>query len=364
MNSRTLPAGTLIHDRLEIVKALGIGAYGRVYLGRDTRTKRQYAIKTLPQEGLDSRQRALQRSEMTLHAKLSHPNIIRLERTVEQKQFVHVVLEHSPEGDLFTAITERNSYYGHHDLIRRVSLQLIDALRYCHDRNVFHRDLKPENILVFDHGRTVKLADFGLATSDKIAKDYGCGSTFYFSPECQGDDLANRTGYATGPNDVWALGVVLINLATGRNPWRQACLNDETFRAYLADRNYLLKILPISQELNLILKRIFCIDPKRRIGLDELEASIRRCKFFTRTAEVERFENPPQAKLQDIFPPSPPTTPRTDRALSSLFFPPSPTTSCSSSVKEPVVIASSSNKHCRPPTPTSPSSSSTTSRCS
>ncbi|KAI9499300.1 kinase-like domain-containing protein [Zychaea mexicana] len=331
MNSTSLPAGTMIHDSLEIVETLGLGAYGRVYLGRDIRSKQQYAIKTLAQEGLDSRQRALQRCEMTLHAKLSHSNIIRLERIVKQKQFVHVVLEHSPEGDLFTAITDHNMYYGRHDRIRRVFLQLINALRYCHERHVYHRDLKPENILVFDQGQTLKLADFGLATSESIATDYGCGSTFYFSPECQGDDLANRTGYATAPNDVWALGVVLINLAARRNPWRQACLDDETFRAYLADRNYLLKILPISQELNCILKRIFCIDPKRRISLDELEASIRGCKYFTRTSEVERYENDvaktasaannatnTMTKLQDIFPPSPPTTPRTDRNLNCL----------------------------------------------
>ena len=180
--SYILPAGTMIHDNLEIVKTLGLGAYGRVYLGHDIRNKRHYAVKTLAQEGLDSRQRSLQRSEMTLHAKLAHPNIIRLERIVKQNQFVHVILEHSPEGDLFTAITERNIYYGHHDRIRRVFLQLINALRYCHDHNVYHRDLKPENILVFDQGQTLKLADFGLATSESIAKDYGCGSTFYFSP--------------------------------------------------------------------------------------------------------------------------------------------------------------------------------------
>ncbi|KAI7852671.1 kinase-like domain-containing protein [Circinella umbellata] len=383
--SSILPAGTMVHENLEIVKTLGIGAYGRVYLAHDIRNKQHYAVKTLVQEGLDSRQRSLQRSEMTLHAKLSHPNIIRLEHIVKQNQFMHVVLEHSSEGDLFTAITERNIYYGHHDRIRRVFLQLINALRYCHDHNVYHRDLKPENILVFDQGQTLKLADFGLATSEPIAKDYGCGSTFYFSPECQGDDLANLTGYATAPNDIWALGVVLINIATGRNPWRQACLEDETFRAYLADRNYLYKILPISKELNIILKKIFCIDPQRRIGLDELEASIRNCRYFTRTPQVEQFENSNVAntikittitKVQDIFPPSPPTTPQTDRRLSSLFPPTSSVSSnnkddCFSYVNKQVVndIIVNSNKHhtttataiSTPPTPSSSIISSTSS---
>ena len=203
--------------------------------------------------------------------------------------------------------------------------------------------------------------------------------------ECQGDDLANRAGYATAPNDIWALGVVLINIAAGRNPWRQACLEDETFRAYLADRNYLYKILPISKELNGILKRIFCIDPKRRIGLDELEASIRKCRYFTRTSQVEQYENSNVAdhtkattitKVQDIFPPSPPTTPQTDRRLSSLF-PSTPSVpsdnnkdDCFSYVNKQVVndIIVNSNKHhatattiaiSTPPTPSSSITSST-----
>ncbi|CAO3592945.1 unnamed protein product [Absidia cylindrospora] len=207
-------------------------------------------------------------------------------------------MEYAPEGDLFTAITERDLFAGNHPLIRRVFLQLLDAVEHCHSNGVYHRDLKSENVLVFDGGRTIKLADFGLATLDPISTDYGCGSTFYFSPECQGDlakQRQQRVGYATVPNDIWALGVILINLAAGRNPWKQASLQDETFRAYLGDPDFLLKILPISRELNRILKRIFCIDPLRRIGLKELKYRIQQCKYFTRTAEVDRWE-----RLQDL----------------------------------------------------------------
>lgn len=141
--------------------------------------------------------------------------------------------------------------------------------------------------------------------------------------ECQGDlrkassqrRSATRVGYATAPNDVWALGVILINLAAGRNPWRQASLTDETFCAYLADPNFLLKILPISRELNQILKRIFCVDPLRRISLDELRERIKRCKHFTRTPQVERLESRSRLSVNSsipkvVLPPSPPASPR------------------------------------------------------
>ncbi|KAI7882896.1 Pkinase-domain-containing protein [Lichtheimia hyalospora FSU 10163] len=324
--------GSIVHDEIQIIKTLGVGAYGKVYLGQDLKTKQRYAIKALQQRQLDDHQHALQRNEMILHSKLIHPNIIRLERIIKHNDCVHMVLEHCAEGDLFSAITERNLYHGNHALIRQVFLQLIDAVQYCHQQHVYHRDLKPENILVFDNGRTLKIADFGLATAQSVAKDFGCGSTFYFSPECQGDDVHLSHGYATAPNDIWSLGVILVNLAASRNPWRQACLDDDTFRAYLADRDYLLKVLPISRELNGIIKRIFCIDPKRRISLEELRESILHCKYFTRTSQVERAESNTSCKLQNIFPLTPPTTPgevANECLASGGFFPPTPG-SCSS----------------------------------
>ncbi|KAI7858618.1 kinase-like domain-containing protein, partial [Circinella umbellata] len=322
----TFRLGTHI-DNLEIVNVLGEGAYGQVYLAKqlDKGRPKLYAIKSLRQSRLDDRQRTFQRTEIGLHSRLSgHSHIVRLERVIREPEWTHVVLEYGPEGDLFSAITERELYFGKHQLIRHVFMQLLDAVSYCHNNGVYHRDLKPENVLVFDNGHTVKLADFGLATMEPITNDYGCGSTFYFSPECQGDLNRNnkksksRVGYATAPNDVWSLGVILINMAAGRNPWRQASLNDDTFCAYLADPNFLLKILPISRELNHILKRIFCIDPLRRIGLDELKERIKRCKYFTRTTEQQQLQQQQEQQLpaKVVLPPSPPATPRFDRSRS------------------------------------------------
>ncbi|KAI8876076.1 kinase-like protein [Backusella circina FSU 941] len=327
---KTLEIGSFI-DNLEITKVLSMSAYGQIYLARDPITFKRYAIKSLLHAGLDSHQIAFQRNEITLHSHLSdHPRIIRLEKVVRTPEWTHAVLEYGSEGDLFSAITEQNIYYGNHALIKHVFLQLIDAVRHCHDNHIFHRDLKPENILVFDKGQTLKVADFGLATTEVISNDFGCGSTFYFSPECQGGlDRQKRSGYATAPNDVWALGVILINLAAGRNPWCQASLDDDTFCAFLSDPNLLLKILPVSQELNHILKRIFCIDPLRRITLDELYTRIKNCKHFTRTPEVAKYE---LARLRQRLPkkleikkmpiktelPSPPATPQDLSASSSL----------------------------------------------
>ncbi|KAI9272555.1 kinase-like domain-containing protein [Sporodiniella umbellata] len=280
--------GTLI-ENFQIKRVLGKGAYGEVHLAQDKTSGKEYAMKTfLPHHRLIQEQ-----TEIDLHTRLSkHPNIVELKKVIKHQERSHVLMEYGPEGDLFSAITERDLYTGNHPMIRKVFLQLLDAVSYCHENGVYHRDLKTENILVFDAGHQVKLTDFGLATTQPVSQEFGCGSTFYFSPECQGDLLRglSHMGYATAPNDVWALGVILINLATGRNPWKQASLQDPTFRAYLKNPDFLLQILPISQELNRIVKRIFCINPTKRIHLADLKQKISQCRYFTRTAESDRYE--------------------------------------------------------------------------
>ncbi|GAA5994222.1 hypothetical protein JCM5350_007308 [Sporobolomyces pararoseus] len=289
---------TLSH--LEFVSILGLGAYGVVYLARDiaarplpnpaSRAHPQlgnlplYAVKCLNKVGLDSRQRAFQRREIALHGLASrHPNVVSLHNVIEEETCIYVVLQFCEEGDLFGMITERQRYLGNDELIRRVFLQIIDSVEYCHSKGIFHRDLKPENILCLDDGKKVMLADFGLATGEKASGDFGCGSTFYMSPECQGGLFQRLGSYSTPHNDIWSLGVILVNLTCGRNPWKQACPSDETFCAYLGNPDFLRSILPISEHTNRILKRIFALNPAVRISLPELRREIMSVKTFVMT---------------------------------------------------------------------------------
>lgn len=175
--------GRVIDDgRLELVSVLGVGAYGVVYLAVDVRARARnprgpnpfVAVKCLARTGLDARQRHFQRREIALHQLASgHPNIAGVHKVIEEDKFIFVVLDYCPGGDLFVMITENQRYMGDDELVRSVFLQIIDAVAYCHSMGIFHRDLKPENILCSADGTRVYVADFGLATTERMSTDFG-----------------------------------------------------------------------------------------------------------------------------------------------------------------------------------------------
>lgn len=294
--------GRLLEGKLQLTDILGTGAYGVVYLAVDIKTGQKYAVKCLSKfnsDGtpLDPRQCAYQQREIRLHYQASsHNNVVGMLKIVNDPDCIYVILEYCPEGDLFLNITERGQYVGKDELSRNIFLQILDAVEHCHSLGIYHRDLKPENILVTNHGDTVKLADFGLATSEDRSEEYGCGSTFYMSPECL-DPSTRKPYYLCAPNDVWSLGVILVNLTCGRNPWKQASFQDSTYRAYASSKDFLKSILPLSEELNDILGRIFNPIPEQRITLPELRTRIMACSQFT---------VPP---MSTIAPPTPPASP-------------------------------------------------------
>lgn len=175
--------GFLLANRLELTGILGVGAYGVVYTAVDIHTHVMYAVKALNKSGLGPRQLNYQQREISLHHMASqHPNVVSLMRIMDTADCTYVIIEFCPEGDLFSSITDKGNFVGNDPLIKRVFLQILDAVHFCHSVRIYHRDLKPENILVTDHGMTAKLADFGLATTDHLTSDFGCGSTFYMSP--------------------------------------------------------------------------------------------------------------------------------------------------------------------------------------
>ncbi|KAG0064901.1 hypothetical protein BGZ89_008755 [Linnemannia elongata] len=283
-NSAKHPPQIIHNESLVLQDMLGVGAYGSVYKAYDQVSRQMRAIKCIRTAGLDSRQRAFQGHEAELHSLVSgHPNIATLHEVVEEDDFFYMIMDCGLEGDLFSKITERGGYVGKDLAIKSIFGQIASAVMHCHSKCVFHRDLKPENIIMF--GDVVKLVDFGLATTEPISSDFGCGSTFYLSPECQGGYVERVTSFDSAANDVWSLGVILINLVFGRNPWKQACPRDETFSAFVLNSDFLQTILPMSDELNDIIKSVFCLNPRKRLSLPEFARRVQGCTSFTTAGE-------------------------------------------------------------------------------
>ncbi|KAG6831141.1 hypothetical protein H0H92_012566 [Tricholoma furcatifolium] len=279
---------TIENGRLKLLESLGSGAYGKVYRALDVLSPLDkpiyYAVKCLlrPQKG--SHQEQFQNREIALHKLVcDHPNIVTLHRVIYDKQYLYVVLDYCPGGDLFAAITEARVFHDNVQLVKDSFVQLIDAVDYCHEKSVFHRDIKPENVLCSEAGTDLRLADFGLSTQDPVTSDFG-------PAECIGKELSVGR-YSTRYSDIWSLGVILTNMISGRNPWRYATAKDDCFAAYLHDRDFLRQVLPISYGANAILKRIFRINPLSRITLRELRKEILAVDTFFMTEEELRCAN-------------------------------------------------------------------------
>jgi serine/threonine protein kinase len=353
--------GHYLDGHLQLVKVLGVGAYGVVYAAVDIYDDTPYAVKALSKVGptglpLDEAQKKFQTREISLHARARrHPNIVSLVEILDGPDCIYVVMEYCPEGDLFAAITEKHNYVRDDALAKRVFLQLLDAVSFCHRIGIYHRDLKPENVLVCESGQTVKLADFGLATTEEYTTDFGCGSTFYMSPECH--KRSGASCYQSAPNDVWSLGVILVNLTCGRNPWKRAEPRDDTYAAYLRNPHFLRSILPLSHDLDAILRRIFEPNPSKRITLEALREAIIHCPRFTSYPPPEASPVIEDSEWQTIDVCEPYSPAPTYQQSTTYVSPDAPPTPISTPQKPPPLnlngIRNIPNSH-YPPTPVSP----------
>jgi serine/threonine protein kinase len=219
-------------DGKTLVRIIGEGSFATVFLATDENNN-NYAVKCLFKQGLTHRELRAQLAEAKLLARLSHPNIVSLIKTVDDEDAVYLIQEYC-QTDLFDSILRTKGY--DETLTKQLFAQVCDAVAYIHSKSVYHRDIKPENILLKDG--VVKLADFGLATTDELCDDFQVGSNRYMSPEVytaeQSETSPFKLPYSAAANDVWALGIVLINMLTGRNPWSKPTLTDKRFKRYFS----------------------------------------------------------------------------------------------------------------------------------
>ena len=210
-----LETGKTLNGRYKIQTLIGTGGMAAVYLAKDLILDRLVAIKVLR---LDFRQNndAMRRfrREALSATQLTHPNIVGVYDVGQSQEMNYIVMEYVEGTDLKDYIRQRGALHPIEAV--RIMMQIVSAIAAAHQNRIIHRDIKPQNILI-DREGNVKITDFGIAValSDTSLTQTNTllGSVHYLSPE------QARGGMATIQTDIYALGIVLYELLTGRVPF-------------------------------------------------------------------------------------------------------------------------------------------------
>ena len=203
--------------RYEIVRELGQGAMGTVYLGRDPKINREVAIKTLNIRDIEPHQVDEVKIRFYREAEaaggLNHPNIVTIYDAGEEHDLAYMAMEYI-NGQTLTAYCVKDQLLAYEEVLR-IAAEIADALAYAHDNNVIHRDIKPANIMLLEGGK-VKVTDFGIArvmSASQTQTGTILGTPSYMSPE----QVAGKK--VDGRSDLFSLGVVCYELLTGSKPF-------------------------------------------------------------------------------------------------------------------------------------------------
>jgi len=248
----------------KLLEQLGKGSYGRVFKVRKQNTGQIAAVKQIPLPK-DSRQVQSIEREISLMENLTHDCIVQYSGTERNEKYIYIFMEYCSEGSLQQMLDKESIFP--EPLIKAYTKQILEGLAYLHTNNIVHRDLKCGNILV-DHLGKLKLADFGCS---KIIRELESqqmhsfkGTIHFMAPEVV--DHA----YYSDKSDIWALGVMLIQMLTGKPPF-----------IHYADRMQLMNCIRnlkqppafptnISEELRQFLSSCLAINPEERKSCQEL----------------------------------------------------------------------------------------------
>ncbi|HWQ03345.1 MAG TPA: protein kinase [Candidatus Nitrosotenuis sp.] len=261
---KTMIGQTIAHYRVS--EKLGAGGMGEVYRARDSKLNRDVALKVLPASTMAdpaARERLLR--EARTASQLNHPNICTIHEVSDEAGQSFIAME-LVEGQPLSARISGEGLPA--EQVIRYGAQIADALAHAHERGVVHRDLKSANVMISSEGR-VKVLDFGLAvrrqedleeaTRSRVSleQEKGVAGTLpYIAPEIL------RGAPADARSDLWALGVMLYEMCSGRLPFRGSTGFDLT-SAILRDA---LPPLPVSlpPALYLVIQKCLAKDPAQR----------------------------------------------------------------------------------------------------
>lgn len=277
-----------------ILKMIGKGAFGHVYLIQHKYTENYFAMKILDKKKVrEMNQINCTKLEKSIMERLCHPFIVTLYLSFQSSKKLYLVTEFLPGGELFYHLRREIRFT--EERVKYYAAEIILALEYLHKLNIIYRDLKPENILLARDGH-LKLTDFGLSrfvkegfsrlnnsfsvieglSKDVIEEERAytiCGTPEYIAPE-----ILTGTGYDKSV-DWWSLGVLIYEMLCGYSPFKK-------LRDLKLDINQYFKPIDLSNksfssEVKELLEGLLKINPKERLGYSSLDADqIKQHRFF------------------------------------------------------------------------------------
>jgi serine/threonine protein kinase len=244
------------------MRTIGAGFCSVVVLVQHGVTHREFACKLVSRQFLIE-QNIFDRfeREVRLMESISHPHLVQLEEVIYLPDWIGVVMEYCPGGDLLSYIS--GSAIIQEPQAATIFWQLCNAVKHLHSRNISHRDIKPENILLDGH-LTVKLCDFGFARVQKpdALMMTPCGSPFYSAPE-----VVDSRQYDGKAADIWSMGVVLYAMCTCTLPWVGGNMADMVRQMRTA---HIIYPEGMSMKLRRILIHMLDPNPENRPTIDEI----------------------------------------------------------------------------------------------
>lgn len=263
-STNLIPASSIADYQFN--KQIGQGAYAVVKEATHRTTKRQVAIKVYDKfRLLDPQRKKSVNHEIQILKKLSHPHIVKLYDTIDTVKQLYLVLELVKGKSLYSYVKSREGRRLGETETRRIFRQIVSGIAYCHNRNVSHRDIKLENLLLDSHN-DIKIIDFGFATSAPPGTKLRvfCGTPSYMAPE-----IVTKKEYSGPPADMWALGVLLFAMLSGKFPFKGA--NDKDLYKHIAKGDFsFLPIVPAKAKT--LIKRLMSVDPLKRPTCEDVLA--------------------------------------------------------------------------------------------
>jgi len=281
-------------DAFKMIKVIGKGSFGKVFLVKEIKTSQMFALKVLKKDNIIKRNQVEHtKTERSVLGYVKHPFIVGMNMAFQSRDKLYFVLDYCAGGELFFHLGKLGKFTESRS--RFYAAEIILAISYVHSLDIIYRDLKPENVLLDGTGH-IRLTDFGLSKEGISSSSSGANS-FCGTPEYLAPEILNRQGHGRGV-DWWSLGALLYEMLTGLPPF------------YCQDRERLFEKIrkselhypaSLSSKSKHMLRGLLTKDPTRRLGSGPKDAEEIKPHPFFASIDWEKLQR------GEIAPPWAPT---------------------------------------------------------